>query len=105
MGGGGLQARPARAGRRVERWRGRRHLGTRPRPKSAAATRTGAGSRSLRRGAPQKGSPMIDWDNPEAEAIDGFSVEEIVAMVRDGVARAVCGDCEAEHEVEPDAEG
>ena len=45
----------------------------------------------------------IDWDNPEAETVDGFTVGEIDAFVYDSVVDAVCSSCEATHRVEPDA--
>ncbi len=50
-------------------------------------------------------STTIDWTNPEAPAIDGFTVAEIVQMAIDSLVPARCAECEAEHHIEPDAEG
>ena len=46
---------------------------------------------------------MIDWDQPDAEAIDGFTVGQIRDFVFDSVVTARCTECGAEHHVEPDA--
>jgi predicted RNA-binding Zn-ribbon protein involved in translation (DUF1610 family) len=46
----------------------------------------------------------VDWSDPEAEVVDGFTVADLRHMVFDSIARAVCTECNAEHTVEPDAE-
>lgn len=46
---------------------------------------------------------MIDWTDPTAEAIDGFTVADIERFVYDDVVDAVCTECGAFYEVEPDA--
>ena len=48
---------------------------------------------------------IVDWTDPCAEAVDGFSVEEIENMVVDSVVSARCSECKCEHSVEPDAVG
>lgn len=45
----------------------------------------------------------IDWDNPEAVVVDGFTVGEIASFVHDSVVEARCTECGSEHDVEPDA--
>jgi|GEM_PF-3413771 len=47
----------------------------------------------------------INWDDPQAETVDGFTVAEIKDMVFDDVVSAVCSVCDAERLVEPDAKG
>lgn len=47
----------------------------------------------------------IDWTDPEAPAIDGFTVGDIEVFVYDSVVDAVCDGCGAPHRVEPDASG
>ena len=46
----------------------------------------------------------IDWDDPAAIVIDGFTVAEIRGFSRDSVVTARCSECGEEHDVEPDAE-
>ena len=45
----------------------------------------------------------IDWKNPTAIAIDGFTVDQIIEMLVDSVATARCSVCNGEQSVEPDA--
>ena len=47
----------------------------------------------------------IDWTNPDAQAIDGFTVADIVEMIVDSLIPAVCAECGARHHVEADADG
>lgn len=49
---------------------------------------------------------MFDWTTIDDGdiAIDGFTWAEIRAFVFDSVVTARCAACEAEHDVEPDAE-
>ncbi len=47
----------------------------------------------------------INWESPEAPAIDGFTVAEIVEMVVDSLIPARCTACGGYAHVEPDAEG
>ena len=45
----------------------------------------------------------IDWTDPEAQTVDGFTVYEIEEFVYDSVFTAVCTACGSTHSVEPDA--
>lgn len=47
----------------------------------------------------------IDWSDPNAEAVDGFTVAQIEAFALDSLVEAVCSDCGERHTVEPDARG
>lgn len=47
----------------------------------------------------------IDWTNPAALAIDGFTVAEVVEMVVDSLIPARCTECGAIHRVETAANG
>ncbi len=45
----------------------------------------------------------IDWTNPDAIAIDGFTVAEIEVFIMDSVVEARCTSCDEITAVEPDA--
>ena len=46
----------------------------------------------------------IHWGDPDAVAVDGFTVREIDAFVYDSVVDAVCSVCSGTQRTEPDAE-
>ena len=47
---------------------------------------------------------LKEWGNPDDEAIDGFTFDEIEHMSLDSVVTAKCSECGGEVEVEPDAD-
>jgi hypothetical protein len=48
---------------------------------------------------------LPELDNPEEEAVDGYTWAEIRNMVFDSLVEAICDQCGAVYTVEPDARG
>ncbi|MFA5762390.1 MAG: hypothetical protein WC931_02235 [Bacilli bacterium] len=46
----------------------------------------------------------MDFKDPHKEVVDGFTAGEIAHMALDSVVQARCTECDAIHDVEPDAE-